>query len=111
MPFVEYMLLAILGSTSVTAARGGSSTPMFTADSVTQPSGAAAGHDDFNLAFGLEGHLEGQAGGGSPGHASKTDTGKKPVHHTATRHHRRHHRSGPRPPIPPASSRNAAHKG
>ena len=69
MPFIEYMLLAILGSAPAT---GGTSASTFTADAVSQPSGGTAG-DPMGL-FGQK----------------KPTTGKKPLEHSKTS--RRHHR-------------------
>jgi hypothetical protein len=81
MPFVEYMLLALLGSGAAIPGEtpGGPSPRTFTADAVTQPSG------------GIEGLL-GQATGGSPG--KQAGTGRKGRVHTSARHHRRGHRRG-----------------
>ena len=107
MPFVEYMLLALLGSAP--AAGGtpvGASGRSFTADSIAQPAGGATGEIDFG--DGIAAAI--QCGGGVSGGAGKSGPGKKPLHHTSTRHHRRHHRSAPRPPIPPASSKNAKNR-
>ena len=73
MPFIEYMLLAILGSGPAT---GGTVARTITADAVSQPSGGAAG-DPTGL-FGQK----------------KPTTGKKPLEHakTSRAHHRgRHH--------------------
>ena len=75
MPFLEYMLLALLGTASATP--GATPSRAFTADAVTQPGG------------GTEGVL-GQAGGGTTG---KAGTGRKGRSH-ARRHHRRGHKGG-----------------
>jgi len=109
MPFIEYMLLALLGSPPAPTTGGNPSAPTFTAESIAQPSGAATGDHDFNLTLGSEG----QAGGGTTGHARNTSegTGKEPLHHTAARHHRRHHRTGKVTNTQKVSTRNAAHKG
>ena len=77
MAFLEYMLLALLGSASA-ATPGATPSRSFTADAVTQPSGGAEG-------------LLGQATGGSPG--KQAGTGRKGRSH-ARRHHRRGHRHG-----------------
>jgi hypothetical protein len=77
MPFLEYMLLALLGSAGA-ATPSEAPTRTFTADAVTQPSG---GTED----------LLAQATGGSPG--KQAGTGRKGRHHAeARRHHRRGHR-------------------
>ena len=82
MPFIEYMLLAILGS-SPAAATGGSPRN-FSADSITQPSGGVEGNLDFNSGIaGLGQDTGGSTDRGQPG------TGKKPIHHQA-RQHRTH---------------------
>ena len=83
MAFLEYMLVALLGSAGA-AAPGGTpgepSTRTFTADAVTQPSGGTEG-------------LLGQATGGSTD--KQAGTGRKGrVHLEARRHHRRGHRHG-----------------
>ena len=89
MAFLEYMLLALLGTAG--AATPGPVTRTFTADAVTQPGG------------GTEGVLV-QATGGSPG--KQAGTGRKGRHHVAARRHglpsdyneasRRHTRKGHR---------------
>ena len=98
MPFVEYMLLAILGSAGAAApgaTPGGPSTRTFTADAITQPIGGTEGEGYFNAGI----SLLAQAGGGT--------TGKKPAHHLESRRHHsrigsdyneasRHHRRGRR---------------
>jgi hypothetical protein len=72
MAFLEYMLLAFLGSASATPA--GMPARNFAADAVTQPSG------------GTEGLLV-QCTTGSPG--KQAGTGRKHRVHTAARHHRK----------------------
>jgi hypothetical protein len=83
MAFLEYMLLALLGSAGVAAPGATSGVPLtrtFTADAVTQPSGGAEG-------------LLGQATGGSTD--KQAGTGRKGRHHLeARRRHRRGHRHG-----------------
>jgi hypothetical protein len=81
MPFIEYMLVALLGSGAAIAGETSSSpSPQtFNADAVTQPSGGTEG-------------LLAQATGGSPG--KQAGTGRKGRVHTSTRHHRRGHRRG-----------------
>ena len=94
MAFVEYVLLAVLGSTGAAASGGTPSSPStrtFDADAIAQPSGGAADEGYFNVGI----VLPGQATGGSTGkHAG---TGRKGRHQTARRHHRveasRHHRT------------------
>jgi hypothetical protein len=83
MPFIEYILLAILGS-SPAAATGGSPRN-FSADSITQPSGGVEESLDFNSGIAMLG----QDTGGSTDRAVPT-TGKKPIHHESARHHRTH---------------------
>ena len=76
MAFLEYMLLALLGSASATPA--GTLARTFTAEAITQPAGGAEG-------------VVGQVGGGTPGkHAG---TGRKGRSH-ARRTHRRGHKGG-----------------
>ena len=89
MPFLEYMLLAFLGSAPATVVGGTPSGPAttrtITADAITQPGGGAAGDLSAGLAF------VGQATGGSTD-SRKLGTGKKPLEHTRSRrHHRRSH--------------------
>jgi hypothetical protein len=84
MAFLEYMLLALLGSAGAAApggTPGGSLTRTFTADAVTQPSGGTEG-------------LIVQATGGSTD--KQAGTGRKGRRHTEARrrHHRRGHRHG-----------------
>ena len=79
MAFLEYMLLALLGSASATpgVASGTPSTRTFTADAVTQPSGGT----------------EGLLGQKKPGEDKEAGTGRKGRSH-ARRHHRKGHRHG-----------------
>ena len=89
MPFLEYMLLAFLGSAPATVVGGTPSGPAttrtITADAITQPGGRTAGDLSAGLAF------VGQATGGSTD-SRKSGTGKKPLEHTRSRrHHRRSH--------------------
>jgi len=89
MPFVEYILLAFLGSAPATiagrASSGTASTRIITADAVSQPGGGTAGDLNAGVA------LVGQAGGGSTD-SKRPTTGKKPLEHTRSRrHHRRGH--------------------
>jgi hypothetical protein len=74
MPFLEYMLLALLGSAGTGPA--GTPTRTFTADAVTQPSGGTEG-----------------LGQKKPGEGKEAGTGRKGRSH-ARRHHRRGHKGG-----------------
>ena len=88
MPFLEYMLLAILGSAPA-AIPGGTPARTITADSITQPGGGTIG--DLNAGIGLLGQATGGSTGASTG--KKPTTGKKPLEHTrSARHHRRTHK-------------------
>jgi hypothetical protein len=83
--FVEYILVALLGSVGAAAPGGsnsGSSVRTFDADAIAQPSGGAAG--EGYLSAGIV--LPGQATGGSPG--KQGGTGRKGRRRTARRHHR-----------------------
>ena len=89
MPFLEYMLLAFLGSAPATIVGGTPSgaTPArtLTAEALTQPGGGT----ERDLNAGLA--LVGQDTGGSTDRR-KPGTGKKPLEHTrSARHHRRGH--------------------
>ena len=67
MPFIEYMLLAMLGSVPVA---GGAPARTITAEAIIQPNGAALGDPIFGQ--------------------KKPTTGKKPLEHArSSRHHRR----------------------
>ena len=103
MPFIEYMLLAILGSSPATT-QGTPSMRTLTADAIAQPGGGAEVNLDFNSGI----TLLGQDTGGCKGMAStgKGGTGKKPQKIT-WRRHRRHHNKV----IKDTATRNAAHKG
>jgi hypothetical protein len=105
MPFIEYMLLAILGASPAAATEGKAPMRTLNADAVTQPSGGAEGNLDFNSGIALLG----QDTGGSKGTATKPETGKKPLTHQriSARRHRRHHNKV----IKDTATRNAAHKG
>ena len=85
MAFVEYLLLAVLGSTGAAASGGTPSSPStrtFDADAIAQPSGGAAVEERFVATTGMSA----QATGGSTG---KQTGGKKPVRNKlARRHHR-----------------------
>src|SRR5215469_13287638 len=80
MPFIEYMLLAILGSSPAPTT---GSPRDFSANSITQPSGGVEGSLDFNSGIAVLG----QDTGGSTDRTA--GTGKKPIHHQA-RQHRTH---------------------
>ena len=89
MPFLEYMLLAFLGSAPATVVGGTSPAAApartITADAISQPGGGTAGDLNAGLAF------VGQDTGGSTDRR-KPETGKKPLEHTrSARHHRRGH--------------------
>jgi len=88
MPFIEYMLLAILGS-APGAVPGGTAARTITADSVTQPSGGTVG--DLNDGIGFIG----QQPGDKTGTAKTPGTSKKPlVHARSTQHRGRGRRHG-----------------
>ena len=55
MPFIEYVLLAILGSSPAATREGTPSMPTLTAAAVTQPSGGAEANLDFNSGITLLG--------------------------------------------------------
>ena len=86
MPFIEYMLLAILGS-SPTTTEGTPSARTLTAEAITQPSGGAEANLDLNSGI----TLLPQDTGGCKGMAG---TGKKPLHHQRTARHHRTHKGG-----------------
>jgi hypothetical protein len=108
MPFVEYMLLVLLGSAPVAPTGGTPSGRTFTAGSITQPSGAVAGDLDLNAGIALV--VQDTAGC----HGRKVGgTGKKPLHSrtAARRHPGRHHRQRKDINWGDNRTRNAAHKG
>ena len=104
MPFIEYMLLAILGASPAATTEGTPSMRTITADAITQPSGGV----EDNLDFSSEITMLGQDTGGCKGMA-KAGTGKKPLTHqrVSARRHRRHHNKV----IKESGTRNAGHKG
>jgi hypothetical protein len=91
MAFVEYILLAVLGSTGAAASGAPSSPSIRTldADAIAQPSGGAAGECYVNAGIAL------QATGGSTDKGA--GTGRKGRHPQSARRshraHRRHHRT------------------
>lgn len=93
MAFVEYILLALLGSTAASAPVGTPGSPAIRtldAGAITQPSGGAADGGDVNAGIGLLG----QGTTGTPG--KQADTGRKGRHKLEARRHRvprRHHKA------------------
>jgi hypothetical protein len=90
MPFLEYMLLAILGAAPAATVGGmpSGATPgrTITADCLTQPGGGTVGDPSVGIA------LAGQDTAGCHGRKLPT-TGRKPLEHArSSRHHRRGHR-------------------
>lgn len=80
MQFLEYMLLALLGSAGAATPGGTPGSPSMRtipADAVSQPSGGT-------------GELPGQATGGSSD--KQAGTGRKGVRHAARKHYRKGHR-------------------
>jgi hypothetical protein len=84
MAFVEYILVALLGSIGAAPAGAPRSPVTRTLDSdfIAQPSGGASVEGHFSLTTGMTG----QATSGSPG---KQTGGKKPMHRSARRQHRK----------------------
>ena len=101
MPFAEYILLALLGSTGAAAPGVTPSSPSIRtldADAIAQPSGGAAGEGYFNAGIGL---LEQATGGSTDKGAGTGRKGRHPQsarrsHRAARRHHRTSHTSGKR---------------
>lgn len=80
MPFVEYILLAFLGSTGAAApgvTPSSPSIPTLGADAIVQPSGGSGSFQDT---------------GGDKSKITRSESGKKAHKFESARHHRKHHR-------------------
>jgi len=92
MAFLEYMLLALLGSAGATPA-GPART--FTAGAITQPDGGTDGQGDINAGMDLIGQDTGGCKTGARPTGGKGEYNHGHMSHTRTaRHHRRGHTHG-----------------